>query len=128
MNTESFVDLFDEKALVALKPMLVLSVGILGVLLAGVIEPMRKSRVPILVGALLLAFLGEIRIGQEEPGLDLAGAMSADRTTALWGAIFLIGFLQMFHVIDRVEVFWFGPAFFIAYGISTYLLGGRQLL
>lgn len=44
------------------------------------------------------------------------------------GAIFLIGFLQMFHVIDRVEVFWFGPAFFIAYGISTYLLGGRQLL
>ncbi|MBO6688501.1 MAG: hypothetical protein JJ931_00550 [Henriciella sp.] len=44
------------------------------------------------------------------------------------GAIFLIGFLQMFHVVDQVEVFWFGPAFFIAYGLSTYLLGGRQLL
>ena len=44
------------------------------------------------------------------------------------GAIFLVGFLQMFHVLGHVEVFWFGPAFFIAYGVSTYLLGGRQLL
>ena len=44
------------------------------------------------------------------------------------GAIFLIGFLQMFHVLGHVEVFWFGPAFFVAYGISTYLLGGRHLL
>ena len=44
------------------------------------------------------------------------------------GAIFLVGFLQMFHVLGHVEVFWFGPAFFVAYGISTYLLGGRHLL
>nr|WP_070960653.1 hypothetical protein [Hyphomonas sp. Mor2] len=43
------------------------------------------------------------------------------------GAIFLFGFLQMFHVIDRVEVFWFGPAFFVAYGLSTAALGGRHL-
>jgi len=42
--------------------------------------------------------------------------------------IFLFGFLQMFHVIDRIEVFWFGPAFFVAYGLSTYALGGRQCL
>lgn len=44
------------------------------------------------------------------------------------GAIFLLGFLQMFHVIDRVEVFWFGPGFFIAYGLSTYAIGGRPML
>lgn len=42
--------------------------------------------------------------------------------------IFLVGFLQMFHVIDRIEVFWFGPAFFVAYGLSTYAIGGRQCL
>lgn len=42
--------------------------------------------------------------------------------------IFLLGFLQMFHVIGYVEVFWFGPFFFVAYGISTFLLGGRQCL
>lgn len=51
-----------------------------------------------------------------------------------WGGVitisgvFLVGFLQLFHVIDRVEVFWFGPAFFFAYGISTFLLGGRDCL
>lgn len=42
--------------------------------------------------------------------------------------IFLIGFLQMFDVVEHVEVFWFGPFFFVAYGLSTYLLGGRQCL
>jgi len=91
MNTEAFADLFDEPALLALRPMLVLSLGILGVLLAGVIEPLRRARLPILVGALVLAFLGEVQIAREEPGLVLGGALTADRTTALWGAIFLIG-------------------------------------
>ncbi|MEO1304517.1 MAG: hypothetical protein AAFV37_06040 [Pseudomonadota bacterium] len=42
--------------------------------------------------------------------------------------IFLFGFLQMFDVIGYVEVFWFGPFLFIAYGVSVYLLGGRQCL
>ncbi|GAB5456835.1 MAG: hypothetical protein Hens2KO_30640 [Henriciella sp.] len=41
-------------------------------------------------------------------------------------AIFTIGFLQLFHVIDRIEIFWFGPLFFIAYGLSTFVIGGRQ--
>ena len=41
-------------------------------------------------------------------------------------AIFLIGFMQLFHVIDRVEVFWFGPLFFIAYGLSKLAHGGRE--
>jgi len=51
-----------------------------------------------------------------------------------WGAvitvslIFLVGFLQMFHVVELVEVFWFGPVFFIAYGLSTLMLGGRDCL
>lgn len=43
-------------------------------------------------------------------------------------ALFLIGFLQLFHVIENIEVFWFGPFFFIAYGVSTFLIGGRQCL
>jgi len=50
-----------------------------------------------------------------------------------WGGIitvstvFLVGFLQVFDVIDRVEVFWFGPFFFMAYGLSTLALnGGKQ--
>lgn len=91
MSAESFQDLFDASAMLALKPMLVLSIGILGVLLAGVIESLRVARVPILVAALVLAFLGEVRIAQEVPGTVLGGALVADRTTAVWGAIFLIG-------------------------------------
>ena len=49
-----------------------------------------------------------------------------------WGGVvttsllFLVGFLQLFHVIDRFEVFWFGPFFFVAYGVATLTLGGRQ--
>jgi hydrogenase/urease accessory protein HupE len=35
--------------------------------------------------------------------------------------VFVIGFLQLFEVIDNFEVFWVGPAFFLAYGLSTCL-------
>ncbi|MGB3624757.1 MAG: hypothetical protein WA989_02950 [Henriciella sp.] len=35
------------------------------------------------------------------------------------GAIFVVGFLQLFEVIGNFEVFWFGPGFFFAYGLST---------
>ena len=34
------------------------------------------------------------------------------------GAIFLVGFLQLFDVIGAVDVFWFGPLFFMAFGLS----------
>ena len=44
-------------------------------------------------------------------------------TTSL---IFIVGFLQLFDVVGHFEVFWFGPLFFLAYGISTHLIGGRQ--
>lgn len=67
-------------------------------------------------------------------------AMETDEYTRLiqlkgfaWGGvvtvsvIFVIGFLQLFHVIDNFEIFWLGPFFFIAYGVSTLILnGGKQ--
>jgi flagellar biosynthesis protein FliR len=34
------------------------------------------------------------------------------------GAAFVVGFLQIFGAIGPVDVFWFGPLFFIAYGLS----------
>ncbi|WP_084397900.1 hypothetical protein [Henriciella aquimarina] len=34
-------------------------------------------------------------------------------------AIFVIGFLQLFEVIGQFDVFWFGPAFFLAYGLCS---------
>lgn len=35
------------------------------------------------------------------------------------GITFLVGFLQMFGVIGPVDAFWFGPLFFIAFGLSN---------
>nr|WP_321360136.1 hypothetical protein [uncultured Hyphomonas sp.] len=32
---------------------------------------------------------------------------------------FLVGFLQIFDVIGAVDVFWFGPLFFLAFGLSN---------
>ncbi len=34
-------------------------------------------------------------------------------------AIFVIGFLQLFEVIGQFDVFWFGPGFFLAYGLMS---------
>lgn len=39
------------------------------------------------------------------------------------GAIFLVGFLQIFDVIQSFDVFWFGPLFFFAYGLSAMANG-----
>lgn len=43
-------------------------------------------------------------------------------------AIFVTGFLQMFDVIGYVDVFWFGPGFFLAYGLSYHAIGGKECL
>lgn len=42
--------------------------------------------------------------------------------------VFLVGFLQLFEAIGFIEVFWFGPAFFVAYGLSSVLIGGKECL
>jgi hypothetical protein len=41
-------------------------------------------------------------------------------------ALFAVGFLQMFAVLGAVEVFWFGPLFFVCYGLAHRLTGGRD--
>ena len=38
-------------------------------------------------------------------------------------AVFVIGFLQLWNVIESFDVFWFGPGFFLAYGLATCLPG-----
>lgn len=40
-------------------------------------------------------------------------------------AIFTIGFLQLFDAMGAIDVFWFGPAFFGLYGLSSVYLGGK---
>ena len=42
--------------------------------------------------------------------------------------LFLIGFFQLFEVIDTFAVFWFGPLFFLAYGISHRFMAKGECL
>lgn len=42
------------------------------------------------------------------------------------GAVLVIGFLQMFEVVQDVAVFWFGPMFFVAYGLAFCLRSLRS--
>lgn len=42
------------------------------------------------------------------------------------GAIALFGALQMFEAIGGIEVFWFVPGFFLAYGLIYRLIGGKD--
>lgn len=41
-------------------------------------------------------------------------------------AVFVVGFLQIYEVIGYVEVFWFGPGFFLAYGLVYWAMGGKD--
>ncbi|WP_321487978.1 hypothetical protein [uncultured Hyphomonas sp.] len=34
------------------------------------------------------------------------------------GVLFLVGFLQIFGVVGNIDVFWFGPVFFFAFGLA----------
>jgi len=45
----------------------------------------------------------------------------AESGAMLASGLFLTGFLQMYDVIGRVEVFWFGPAYFFCFGIAYCL-------
>jgi len=65
-------------------------IGVLALLVAGVFERLRPARGAIVVAALFLAFLGQVRILQAEPGLVFDATLMANRTTALWGMIFLV--------------------------------------
>ena len=33
--------------------------------------------------------------------------------------VFVVGFLQLWEVIEDFDVFWIGPAFFLSYGLAT---------
>ena len=50
----------------------------------------------------------------------------AEGSAIIMSAIFVIGFLQLFHVVPQIEVFWFGPAFFLAYGLAHWRRGGES--
>ncbi|NQY12763.1 MAG: hypothetical protein HRT81_02750 [Henriciella sp.] len=77
------------------------------------------------IGTLLVMLRYALETDEYSRMIQLKGFAWAGVITV--SIIFLIGFLQLFHVIENFEIFWFGPFFFIAFGISTLIMnGGRQ--
>lgn len=77
------------------------------------------------IGTLLVMLRYALETDEYSRMIQLKGFAWAGVITV--SIIFLIGFLQLFHVIENFEIFWFGPFFFIAFGVSTLIMnGGRQ--
>jgi NADH-quinone oxidoreductase subunit N len=83
--------LSDPGLALALAPLAALGLGALALLLACVLPVPRWVGGGILLGSLTAAFVFEIAILRTEtpPGLVLDGTYLADRTSALWGVLFL---------------------------------------
>lgn len=47
-------------------------------------------------------------------------------TVITLGSLAVFGGLQMFDAVGAIEVFWFIPGFFFAYGLSYRFLGGKE--
>jgi len=99
MRTEDlagvFDAMFDAAATAATAPMLALGLGVGLFLVCDIVDRLRPARALVFAGSIALAFLFELRIlGMEEPpGAVLGGTLIADRGTALWGCLFVLGTL-----------------------------------
>jgi NADH-quinone oxidoreductase subunit N len=93
IDVSSLLGIFDAAAWTALAPLLGLALGAMLVLLAG-LTPLGKGGRGALVGATLLVSAvlhARVLFADSVPGAVLGGSFGADRTTAMWGLIFLVG-------------------------------------
>lgn len=101
MTTEqSLVELFDATftpaANLAVMPILVLAGGILLYLLCDMVDSLRVVKPAAFCGTIVATFFAHVNLGwfaEEVPGTVLQGTFTADRETALWGCLFLLGTL-----------------------------------
>jgi NADH-quinone oxidoreductase subunit N len=83
--------IFDAAALAAVAPMLALSAGVLLVLLAGILPVPRGAPAAVVVGALVAAFVLELRLVAAPAGLVLDGTFLSTGAGAVWGLLFVAG-------------------------------------
>lgn len=90
-----FAAVFEPAATAATAPILALGVGVLLFLVCDIVEALKALRPVVFAGAIACALVFELRIlGLEQPpGAVLDGTFVADRVTALWGCLFLLGTL-----------------------------------
>jgi NADH-quinone oxidoreductase subunit N len=92
---QSLLQPFDAAAWTALAPLVVLAVGAILLLVAGITPVGRPVRVALVVAPLLLAGALNARLlaSAEVPGVVLDGSFAANHATALWGLLFVLGTL-----------------------------------
>ena len=93
MNPSDLNAIFDAAGLWAISPMLSLAAGVLLLLLVGVLPLPRWSASAVVALSLGLALGLQYGLlgASEQPGLVLDGTLIANRTTAMWGLIFVAG-------------------------------------
>jgi NADH-quinone oxidoreductase subunit N len=91
MSAPDLARLYDSTALWAISPLLALSLGVLALLLVGVLTHARWARGVVVAATLALAFVLQAGLLADPAGTVLDGTYAADRTSALWGLLFLSG-------------------------------------
>jgi len=85
-----FVNPFDAAALEAIGPMAALGLGVLALLLVGTLTHSRAARGVVVAASLAFAASLQLDLLAGAPGEVLGGALVADRSSALWGLLFLL--------------------------------------
>ena len=83
-------DFFQAGDLVALRPLLLLTAGVLALVLAEVLGLARGARAGVFLATLLLAAWAHLGHVTDGPGLVLGGTYAADARTGAWGLLFLL--------------------------------------
>ncbi|MBM4061427.1 MAG: hypothetical protein FJ265_10100, partial [Planctomycetes bacterium] len=93
MTLDVIKALFDANAWTALAPLVALALGALVVLLSSLLPLPKAARASLVFAALLAAAALHARIllAESVPGTVLDGTFRCDRTTAMWGLIFVLG-------------------------------------
>lgn len=93
MNPQDLLQLFDDRALAAVAPLLALTIGIIVLLLSGVIRAFESLRAPIVVAT--LGFTGWLVASNfvTVPGSVIDGTYVADRASSAWGLLFVVATL-----------------------------------
>ncbi|HKX46649.1 MAG TPA: NADH-quinone oxidoreductase subunit N [Planctomycetota bacterium] len=85
----TFDALFAGPWALATAPIAALGVGVCLLIVADIVAALRPAKPLVFAGSVFVAFLYLVQQLGAEPGVVLAGSYLADRTTALWGILFL---------------------------------------
>lgn len=93
MNPQDLLNLFDQRALDAVAPLLALAIGVIVLLLVGVVRALESLRGPIVVATLVVTGGFVASNFALQPGSVIDGTYVADRASSAWGLLFVVATL-----------------------------------